>query len=151
VDGYVARRLDQASAFGAQLDGLADTINFCLYPAAVAYALGFDSWLMVAVLCVFLVCAVWRIAYFNVTGLQNEAGDSYFVGLPTPFVGACFLILASFSGLIPAKYLIPLMFAFFTSMSLLMSLSFLYAKNGTLTTGISILAPIAILFMWLYQ
>jgi CDP-diacylglycerol--serine O-phosphatidyltransferase len=96
IDGKVARRLKVESPIGAQLDSLADFLNFCVTPALIAYewhlkGLYFFGW--VATL-IFLVGGAYRLARFNVMyneGAENVA-TNYFIGMPTP-AGAVFIFL----------------------------------------------------------
>ncbi len=89
LDGRVARMLNMASKFGAELDSLSDAISFGVAPAFVLY-----EWSMkdnadfgwVAVL-VFAVCAALRLARFN-TMLEDTTipvwAKRYFNGVPAP-------------------------------------------------------------------
>lgn len=89
LDGRVARMLNIASKFGAELDSLADAISFGVAPGFVMYqwALKDDpdfGW--VAVL-VYAVCTTLRLARFN-TMLEDQSASSwtktYFTGIPAP-------------------------------------------------------------------
>jgi CDP-diacylglycerol--serine O-phosphatidyltransferase len=81
LDGLLARRLSKASAFGAELDSLADVVSFGVVPALMLY-LGVLHTIPVAGLAAslgFVLCAAWRLARFSLI-----ADDHHFVGLPTP-------------------------------------------------------------------
>ncbi len=67
VDGLLARRLNAASPFGAELDTLSDFLNFGVAPALIVYrmALAGSDIAWTAAL-VFSVCACLRLARFNV-------------------------------------------------------------------------------------
>jgi CDP-diacylglycerol---serine O-phosphatidyltransferase len=100
VDGRLARFLNSASDFGAQLDSLVDFVNFGVVPGFVVYSwcqahgglYGFD-WAMVLF---FAVCSAIRLARFNVALNQkatNPVLEKYFfVGIPAP-VGAAMAML----------------------------------------------------------
>jgi len=89
LDGRVARMLNIASKFGAELDSLSDAISFGVAPGFVMYqwtlkdspALG---WIAVLV---YIVCAALRLARFN-TMLEDQSAPGwakgYFTGIPTP-------------------------------------------------------------------
>lgn len=87
-DGRFARRFPHTplqSAFGVQLDSLADAINAGFVPVIVLGSLVIDSasWMSFAwwlVACVYVLCAVTRLGYFNITHDQGP----WFIGLPTP-------------------------------------------------------------------
>lgn len=103
-DGRVARskknRTDKEKAFGVQIDSLSDLLAFGVLPVCIGMALyrrdlfmGNHSILsnipygvVVAISSLFILCALIRLAYFNVTvdETQNEAlGDEkFYFGLP---------------------------------------------------------------------
>src|SRR5262245_13852643 len=68
IDGRVARMLKGTSRFGAELDSLADFVNFGVAPALILYfwdlhQLGNAGWIAAMV---FAICAGLRLARFNV-------------------------------------------------------------------------------------
>ena len=89
-DGIVARskkdRTEEEKAFGIQLDSLCDVVSFGVAPAFCCYCTGMDSTLGSSILCIYCICAVIRLAYFNVLEAkrqQVEAGSNkYYRGLP---------------------------------------------------------------------
>lgn len=92
MDGRVARSLGGGSAFGEELDSLADAISFGVAPAVLMYSVYIDSASNVVGIIAaafFALCGVLRLARFNVTHVP--AGP--FQGLPIPAGG---LTLASF-------------------------------------------------------
>ncbi|MEG6509993.1 CDP-diacylglycerol--serine O-phosphatidyltransferase [Methyloligella sp. 2.7D] len=97
IDGRLARLLKASSRFGAELDSLADFVNFGVAPAIIVYSwslgdLGGTGWIAVLV---FAVCVALRLARFN-AALDNTDQpawkSSYFVGVPAP-AGAIILLL----------------------------------------------------------
>ncbi|EJF89814.1 CDP-diacylglycerol--serine O-phosphatidyltransferase [Bartonella melophagi] len=102
ADGRVARLIDGSSSFGAQMDSLADVINFGVAPALVVYSFILAQvhqvgWVAALVYCV--ACCL-RLARFNVT-LDNTDiprwQRNYFVGVPAP-AGALLLLLPVYLG-----------------------------------------------------
>src|SRR6478672_9603047 len=97
VDGRVARLLKASSRFGAELDSLADFVNFGVAPAIIMFNWALDDikslgWIAVLV---FAVCSALRLARFNVSldATDTPAWKSnYFVGVPAP-AGAIVLLL----------------------------------------------------------
>ena len=97
LDGLVARALKASSRFGAELDSLADFVNFGVAPAIIIFtwALGdtkAGGWIVVMI---FAVCMALRLARFNVS--LDEADrpawkSSYFQGVPAP-AGAILVLL----------------------------------------------------------
>ena len=98
IDGRVARLLKASSRFGAELDSLADFVNFGVAPAIIMFNWALDDlkslgWIAVLV---FAVCSALRLARFNVSldATDTPAWKSnYFVGVPAP-AGAIILLLA---------------------------------------------------------
>lgn len=97
IDGRVARLLKASSRFGAELDSLADFVNFGVAPAIVIFtwALGELKSLGWIVVLVFALCSALRLARFN-AALDNVDQPpwkaNYFVGIPAP-AGAIVLLL----------------------------------------------------------
>src|SRR5262245_9090389 len=89
IDGRVARMLKGTSRFGAELDSLADFVNFGVAPALILYVWGLHElksagWIAAMVLAI---CAGLRLARFNVMiddpNKPAWAGN-FFVGMPAP-------------------------------------------------------------------
>jgi len=89
IDGRVARLLKSTSNFGAQLDSLADFVNFGVAPALLIYIWVLDGvgpigW---TACLVYAICAALRLARFN-AALEGEPQPDwekdYFVGVPSP-------------------------------------------------------------------
>lgn len=97
LDGRVARMLNIASKFGAELDSLSDAISFGVAPGFLMYhwALKDDTSLGWIAVLVFAVCTALRLARFN-TMLEDHSAPlwakSYFTGVPAP-AGAGLAIL----------------------------------------------------------
>jgi CDP-diacylglycerol---serine O-phosphatidyltransferase len=99
-DGLLARRLDAASPMGAQLDSLADFVDFGVAPAILVYlatlqATGDLGWTFALV---FAVCCCLRLARFNVNRDVPLEGRAHFVGVPAP-AGALLGLLPVFLAL----------------------------------------------------
>ncbi|SFT56993.1 CDP-diacylglycerol---serine O-phosphatidyltransferase [Sedimentitalea nanhaiensis] len=95
LDGKLARLLKSESQIGAELDSLADCVNFGVAPALVIYAWalqGTNSGGWIAVL-VFGISCVMRLARFNIDSKSELSGkqSSRFVGVPAP--AGAFLVL----------------------------------------------------------
>lgn len=89
-DGAVARskkdRTEDGKAFGIQLDSLCDVISFGVFPAFLCYRMGVDTILGIVIICCYCICAVIRLAFFNVIEgkrQQTEGGSNkVYRGLP---------------------------------------------------------------------
>jgi CDP-diacylglycerol--serine O-phosphatidyltransferase len=97
IDGRVARFLKGTSKFGAELDSLADFVNFGVVPALILYFWGLHEiksigWIAAMV---FAICAALRLARFNVMiddpNKPAWAGN-FFTGVPAP-AGAITVLL----------------------------------------------------------
>jgi CDP-diacylglycerol--serine O-phosphatidyltransferase len=97
VDGRVARMIKGTSRFGAELDSLADFVNFGVAPGLILYfwglkPLGNIGWIAAMV---FAICAALRLARFNVQiedpNRPSWAGN-FFTGIPAP-AGAIAVLL----------------------------------------------------------
>ena len=96
LDGRLARMLNQTTALGAELDSLADFVNFGVAPALILHSwtlkdLPRAGWMAVLF---YAICCVLRLARFNVSALKEapETQSSYFVGVPSP-AGAILVLL----------------------------------------------------------
>ena len=89
VDGRIARILRGTSRFGAELDSLADFVNFGVAPVIVLYQWSLHEisafgW---TVALVFAIAMALRLARFNVTSENREQPawqDYFFAGIPAP-------------------------------------------------------------------
>ncbi|MFT7596398.1 MAG: CDP-diacylglycerol--serine O-phosphatidyltransferase [Paracoccaceae bacterium] len=111
VDGKLARLLNSESSMGAELDSLADFLNFGVATPVLLYLFALQEmprigWIAVLM---FAVCCVIRLARFNVgkkaefEGTKNE----FFVGVPAP-AGALLILLPIFwAFLFPENLAIP--------------------------------------------
>lgn len=104
LDGRTARMLKGSSKFGAQMDSLADVVNFGVAPALVLYAFllhQLNSFGWIAVLIFAIACAL-RLARFNVMAEDPDRPawqDAYFVGVPAP-AGAVVVMLPVYLGFV---------------------------------------------------
>jgi CDP-diacylglycerol--serine O-phosphatidyltransferase len=84
LDGLIARLTNSQSAFGAELDSLADVVSFGLAPAILAFTwglwpLGRLGW---AAGFIYVTAAALRLARFNIQ--SSSADKKYFAGMPSP-------------------------------------------------------------------
>jgi len=97
LDGRVARMLNMASKFGAELDSLSDVISFGVAPGLIMYlwtlnGAGGSGWIAVLV---FAACCALRLARFNTMLEKTDVpawAKRYFTGVPAP-AGACLGLL----------------------------------------------------------
>jgi CDP-diacylglycerol--serine O-phosphatidyltransferase len=110
LDGYVARLSRSASKFGGELDSLCDAISFGVAPAFLLLRLGpgweprpFLHQVLGGISALYMVCAVLRLARFNVDNTPDPASHRRFRGLPSPGAAGCLASLAILRGELPAK------------------------------------------------
>ncbi|SHE55851.1 CDP-diacylglycerol---serine O-phosphatidyltransferase [Loktanella atrilutea] len=100
IDGRVARLLGSYSKVGAELDSLADFVNFGVAAPLMLYFWALQDYRKIgwiAVL-VFAICCVLRLARFNVDAKEAPSGTKadHFVGVPSP-AGAMLVLLPMFT------------------------------------------------------
>lgn len=104
VDGRVARMLKGQSRFGAELDSLADFVNFGVVPGLILYfwglnELGAIGWIAALV---FAICMSLRLARFNVMADDPNRpawAGNFFTGVPAP-AGAIIVLLPIYVSLL---------------------------------------------------
>ena len=85
LDGRIARYTNTTSAFGVELDSLADVISFGLAPAVLAFSWGLTGlgrWGWASGF-IFVAAAALRLARFNIQS-TTQVDKRYFVGMPSP-------------------------------------------------------------------
>ena len=85
LDGRIARMTNTSSAFGLELDSLADIISFGIAPAVLAFAWGLSDLGRVgwAAGFMYVTAAAMRLARFNIQS-PAQLDKRYFVGMPSP-------------------------------------------------------------------
>lgn len=103
-DGKIARtkknRTESEKQFGIQIDSLCDVICFGVLPAIIGYSVGMKDWVDIPILVMFPLCAVIRLAYFNVNEenrqKQTDEARKVYEGLPVTSVALILPVLYSF-------------------------------------------------------
>jgi len=127
LDGRVARMLKGTSRFGAELDSLADFVNFGVAPGLILYFwqlkdLKSVGWIAAMV---FATCAGLRLARFNVSiddPNRPSWASNFFVGMPAP-AGAITVLLPIYLFFIEVPgvfFPAPLTFLYTLAIALLM-------------------------------
>ncbi len=117
LDGRIARMTNTSSAFGRELDSLADVITFGVAPSLLAYLWGLRQVRLTGhpaaevrlmhlggVVCfLFLLCGACRLARFNVSidpqpRNPGRPGRKYFVGMPIPAGAGVVAAVVHFEG-----------------------------------------------------
>jgi len=120
LDGRVARLTKTQSAFGLQLDSLADVISFGVAPALLMYQWVLHRFGLGGLLASFsfVACAAIRLARFNVLTTSDTgapvAPGKYIIGLPSPPASGVLIsvVLANHTlndGLSAPRFAVPLL------------------------------------------
>jgi CDP-diacylglycerol---serine O-phosphatidyltransferase len=104
VDGRLARMLKGQSKFGAELDSLADFVNFGVVPGLILYFWGLNELRSVGWIAalVFAICMGLRLARFNVMADDPNKpvwSVNFFTGVPAP-IGAIIVMLPIYLNLL---------------------------------------------------
>ncbi len=106
-DGKVARKLNQSSQLGVQMDSMGDVLSFGAAPAILVYTYLFMNLtgplkIVGGVGTIFYICSgAFRLARFNIEGMDE---DNNFYGIPIPVAGltlVAMMMLKSKIGIIP--------------------------------------------------
>lgn len=99
LDGRLARLINSDSSMGAELDSLADFLNFGVAPPLILFFWALEDtrslgWISVLI---FAVCCVLRLSRFNVAAKSEKTSDNvaFFQGVPAP-AGALLAMLPMF-------------------------------------------------------
>ena len=100
-DGKVARsktdRTEEEKRFGIQIDSLCDLVCFGVFPAVIGYSLGVKGNVERLCLVFYVLAAVIRLAYCNVTEetrqKQTNEVRKYYQGLPVTSAAAIFPLI----------------------------------------------------------
>ena len=89
-DGRIARtkknRTEQEKRFGIQIDSLNDVVCFGVLPGVIGASLGGGEWWLRASVLFYILAALIRLAYFNVTEEERQSATNehrhYYLGVP---------------------------------------------------------------------
>ena len=93
LDGKLAhkfRKEETNKEYGVQLDSLLDIMSFGILPVIILYSMKFNNIIDTLIYILFLICGVTRLAYFNVSGKEN---NEYFYGVPITVSAIVFPII----------------------------------------------------------
>ncbi len=100
LDGRVARITNRYTEFGVQFDSIADIVGFGVAPAVIAYVyklreLGFAGGVVGFL---YILCAAFRLARFNVNKSDSDEGTSWDLaghseGLTSTMAGGCLVTM----------------------------------------------------------
>lgn len=157
-DGAIARtkknRTEEEKKFGIQIDSLSDLVCFGVLPVAIGHSIGMRQWYFLIILCMYALCGLIRLAYFNVTEEirceQTTEKRKYYEGMPVTIASLLLSCFFAFSFLFKSKYNIFLYL--FSSLMLIISLLFVSGikipKGGKKTVIVlAIIGSLIFIFM----
>lgn len=155
-DGKVARtkknRSESEKQFGIQIDSLCDAVCFGVLPSIIGYSIGMKSWCDVPVLVMFPLCAVIRLAYFNVAEEERQKQTSdvrkVYEGLPVTSVALILPLIYSFHKDIGSE-LFPTIYGFALLLIAIAFITRFKVKKPTMKTMITFIVVGALELIWM--
>jgi len=95
-DGMIARRCkrtDEEKEFGIQIDSLTDMVSFAVFPVVISFSLGNTQWYHMAICSFYVLAAITRLGFFNVSASVSEK-TVFYTGLPVTF--ASLIVVTAF-------------------------------------------------------
>ncbi len=146
-DGKIARWTNCTSEFGARLDSLCDAVSFSFMPAVIAFFLGFNHPMAIALVIINAVAGIWRLAYFDIVGLVKEGNKEFYIGTPTTRTAALFFIGLTMMGFFQ-EYIIIFFYIFFIVSPILMLINCKIEKVGLFAEFLYVLMPVSMILYW---
>ncbi|MDO5356383.1 MAG: CDP-diacylglycerol--serine O-phosphatidyltransferase [Conchiformibius sp.] len=147
MDGRVARWTNSQSAFGEQLDSLADMVSFGVAPALIVYNWQLYQFgkLGYGIAFVYCACAALRLALFNT--LIGKVDKKWFIGIPSPtaaaLVAGLIWVDRSFNGFDGIRWL-ALFITLFAGLSMVVQIPFWSFKEVNVKRKVPFLGMIVL-------
>lgn len=111
-DGIVARtkkdRTEEERNYGIQLDSLSDVVCFGVLPVVIGCTIGANAWWQIAIMALFALCGLIRLAYYNVTEETRQKTETgkrkYYLGVPITTSSLSVPLLFCFRGLLGTAF-----------------------------------------------
>ena len=111
-DGIVARtkkdRNEEEKRFGIQLDSLSDIVCFGVLPFVIGVSIGADKWWQLAIMALFALAGLIRLAYYNVTEETRQQQTcekrKHYLGVPITTSALTVPLLFCFRSLLGAHF-----------------------------------------------
>ena len=111
-DGRIARtkknRTEQEKRFGIQLDSLSDIVCFGVLPFVIGVCSGAREWWQIAIMALFALAGLIRLAYYNVTEetrqQQTDEKRKHYLGVPITSSALTVPLLFCFRGLLAGAF-----------------------------------------------
>ncbi|HEX2675813.1 MAG TPA: CDP-diacylglycerol--serine O-phosphatidyltransferase [Polyangiales bacterium] len=154
IDGRVARLTRTQSAFGIQIDSLADVVSFGVAPALLVYAWSLSALGKLGVFASFayLACGAIRLARFNVLATDTtgrpKKPSKYILGLPIPGAAGILVSLVAanhaVNGVLAAAHVPIMVVVFSLSFFMVSTIKFRSFKDMRLNWGTALLVLLAV-------
>jgi len=95
-DGMIARRCkrtEEEKEFGIQIDSLTDMVSFAVFPVVISFAMGNTSWYHMVISAFYVLAAITRLGFFNVS-VSASSETKFYTGLPVTF--ASLIVVSAF-------------------------------------------------------
>ncbi len=140
-DGKIARtkknRTEDEKNFGIQLDSLCDVICFGVFPALICYLLGVRGTFGLMLVFFYVLCAVIRLAYFNVLEANRQkeetGANKIYRGLPVTSISFILPLVFWFQFLLSEMAFLALLHGILLVVGFLFIYDFPLKKPGTKT------------------
>lgn len=153
-DGRVARLTNSQSAFGEQLDSLADMVSFGVAPALIVYNWQLYNFgkLGYCVAFIYCACAALRLALFNT--LIGKVDKKWFIGVPNPSAAALMVGMIwldrSFDGVFDEASVWVLLLTLFAGLSMVVQIPFWSFKEFNLRRRVSFAGMIGLMLLFVF-
>jgi len=135
-DGTVARskknRTEDEKSFGIQLDSICDVISFGVAPALLCYFMGVDGTLGLLLVFLYCLCAVIRLAFFNVLEMNRQktegGSNKVYRGLPVTSISMIFPVVYLLHSVLPNRFYVILLHVMLAVVAFLFVLDFSVKK-----------------------
>lgn len=151
MDGRVARWTNSQSAFGEQLDSLADMVSFGVAPALIVYNWQLSQFgkLGYAIAFLYCACAALRLALFNT--LIGKVDKRWFIGIPSPTAAALIAGLIwldkSLGGNVTGIAIWALLITLFAGLSMVAQIPFWSFKEINVRRKVPFIGMIVLVFI----
>ena len=150
-DGIVARtkkdRNEEEKRFGIQLDSLSDIVCFGVLPFVIGVSIGADKWWQLAIMALFALAGLIRLAYYNVTEetrqQQTTEKRKHYLGVPITTSALTVPLLFCFEKLLGVNF--PLAYTLLLLVNGACFIVPIQVKKPT-KTGLAIMLALGVIF-----
>lgn len=107
-DGTLAKRFKRDESeleFGKEIDSLADSVSFLALPLLIGLSISGGSALPVIAYAVYVLAGIIRLAYFNLTGVEETTTGKTYHGLPVTYAALIFPVLYLPLSFLPREFI----------------------------------------------